>query len=76
MLIATPSLRGGAWGCLLQNVVALEMHGTGTPLGDPIEIGAATAVYAGGFLFTDLLIHRIPHRLTPSKACAVPVKLP
>jgi acyl transferase domain-containing protein len=25
-------------------VVALSMHGTGTPLGDPIEVGAAAAV--------------------------------
>lgn len=41
--------KGGVWACLLQNVVALELHGTGTPLGDPIEIGAATAVHAGAF---------------------------
>jgi Beta-ketoacyl synthase, C-terminal domain len=26
-------------------VIGLEMHGTGTPLGDPIEMGAATAVF-------------------------------
>lgn len=26
-------------------LVLLQMHGTGTPLGDPIEIGAATSVY-------------------------------
>lgn len=25
----------------------LELHGTGTPLGDPIELGAATAVLQG-----------------------------
>ena len=26
------------------DIVALSMHGTGTPLGDPIEVGAAAAV--------------------------------
>lgn len=27
-----------------QDVQLLQMHGTGTPLGDPIEVGAAIAV--------------------------------
>ena len=31
------------------SVAALQMHGTGTPLGDPIELGAAAAVFAESF---------------------------
>lgn len=30
------------------NMAALSMHGTGTGLGDPIEVGAAAAVLLGG----------------------------
>ena len=33
---------------MLQDINTLEMHGTGTPLGDPIEIGAAKAILKGG----------------------------
>ena len=29
------------------DVTALSMHGTGTPLGDPIEVGAVAAVLGG-----------------------------
>ena len=31
----------------MQEITALEMHGTGTSLGDPIEIRAAVAVFKG-----------------------------
>lgn len=31
-----------------EQVTYVETHGTGTPLGDPIEVGALSAVYGGG----------------------------
>ncbi len=38
LALEAASLHAGDVGCL-------EMHGTGTPLGDPIEVGAAAAVF-------------------------------
>lgn len=40
------AVRGSAVG----GVVALMMHGTGTPLGDPIEVGAATGMHCIAFV--------------------------
>ena len=47
------------------SVTALSMHGTGTPLGDPIEVGAAAAVLVEG-----LNGHRVqqPLALSASKS--------
>ena len=41
-------LRAGAEAAHTHTLSALEMHGTGTPLGDPIELGAAVRVHGGG----------------------------
>lgn len=40
------ALRHG--GVSAAEMTALQMHGTGTPLGDPIEVGAAAAVFVDG----------------------------
>ena len=32
--------------CQPHDIGSIQMHGTGTPLGDPIEIGALTAILA------------------------------
>ena len=39
-----------------QDIALLEMHGTGTPLGDPIEIGAAFTVLQGTRNIKNLLV--------------------
>ena len=44
MLIADTMRVAGVSG---DSVVQLEMHGTGTSLGDPIEVGAASTVLCG-----------------------------
>ena len=41
-------------------LAAVQLHGTGTPLGDPIEMGAISAVASGGFC--PMSDHRMNHR--------------
>lgn len=55
-------LRGAleAAGSAPNDVFGLEMHGTGTALGDPIEMGAATAVLPG--------LNGLPLRLSAAKS--------
>ena len=43
-----------ASGMLPSDIAHLELHGTGTPLGDPIELGAASSVLQGSDLSTHL----------------------
>ncbi len=43
--------QSGAW----QVIGTLEMHGTGTPLGDPIEVGAASAVLQGESMTSQIM---------------------
>lgn len=40
-------------GLQASDVAVLQMHSNGTPLGDPIEVGAATAVLFQVGLFSD-----------------------
>ena len=44
-----------------EDVTGLEMHGTGTSLGDPIEIGAISAVLSGAGLLERTLHEPFPH---------------
>jgi acyl transferase domain-containing protein len=46
----------------------LEMHGTGTPLGDPIELGAAAAVLLGGAGGKGATSRQVPLTLTALKS--------
>ena len=46
------------------DIHGLEMHGTGTPLGDPIELGAASTVLGGSAVGGV----QIPLQLTAAKA--------
>jgi hypothetical protein len=50
---------------------AVEMHGTGTALGDPIEIGAAFAVAAAGMLSLSAAKSRLGHAETAAGAIGI-----
>ena len=51
-------IRGALWDAAVaaEDVGGLEMHGTGTALGDPIEVGALGAVLSGGVPSASLLV--------------------
>ena len=51
-------MREAMSGCALNagNVAAVAVHGTGTPLGDPIEVGALGVVLGGVVQATPVLL--------------------
>ena len=51
-------------GVAASDITHLQMHGTGTPLGDPIELGAATAVLIG----KAAVERAVPLQLTSAKS--------
>ena len=55
---------------LPQDIESIQMHGTGTPLGDPIEIGGLAAIFpASGSLASSLVSSPVqPTALMASKA--------
>ena len=56
--------------CRPSEVQALELHGTGTPLGDPIELNAALAVLGSGTAVPPLGIHAAKSRVGHAEPAA------
>ena len=59
----------GAGGLAPSDLGGLQMHGTGTPLGDPIEIGAAAAVCQVRLTLPNDIPNRKPDRPTQQPLC-------